>query len=130
MTNERIATSEDVRLVILRQHTRLEQLLDELEASAVEVLAPNALGEGSASLHAAVKLLHAHFVRHLEYEDEHLGDGERLAHHAEQRARLDGLVHDDAVFSDARTLALEAKSVVHALRRDMAEEHAKLRAVR
>lgn len=129
MTRERIATSEDVRLVILRQHTRLEQLLDELEARAVEVLAKDALGEGSPPLHAAVKLLHAHFVHHLEYEAEHLA-GEGDERHAEQRARLDGLVHDDAVFSDARTLASEAKSVVHDLRRNMAEEHARLHATR
>ena len=126
----------DVRLAIFRQHTRLAQLLDELEAHANAVIAG---GEEGAALRKALDVLHSRFVRHLEYEETHLprwlppaaeGAGALLGDHSDQRSRLKGLVHDRDVFGDGRGLALEARAFVHLLRKDLAEEDAKLRALR
>ena len=123
---------DDVRLAILRQHTHLTQLLDELEASANAVLSNG--GDGKA-LRDALDALHARFVRHLDYEELHLKGVLRdssdlvLGDHAEQRRRMNGLVHDRDVFGDPRGLAREARTFAHVLRKDLAAEEAKLRAL-
>jgi len=119
---------EDVKTAIFRQHTQLAQLLDELEASADAVLAKG--GDGAA-LRGALDALHARFDKHLEYEQSHLSGATKavLGDHAEQRARMKGLVHDRDVFGDPQGLAREARAFVHALRKGLAEEDAKLRAL-
>ena len=133
------ASLHEVRLAILRQHTQLAQLLDELESHANRVIK----GEYCTSaLHDALVLLHSRFGRHLDYEETRLlpllGAAPRdaanvlraaLGDHADQRARIDGLLHDRTVFTDARTLAREALAFVHAIRVDMAEEDSGLRAL-
>jgi hypothetical protein len=131
---------EDVRLAIFRQHTQLEQLLDELEARANAVLAGE---DGASRLRDSLRITHTRFLRHLAYEESRLvpwlrlhvtaGDDferELLAEHVEQRARADGLLHDASVYTDARTFAREALTFVHAIRRDMAEEDTRLRSLR
>lgn len=132
MEAQRATTLDEVRLAILRQHSGIAQLLDELEAHAAAVIA----GRGERRLvHTAVTVLQTRLLRHLDFEEEHLppfldgGEG-LLADHADQRARIAGLVHDDVVFSDASTLAREAVGLVHVLRKDMIDEEAKLRALR
>lgn len=131
MDTQRTTSLDDVRLAIFRQHTQLAQLLDELEEHAAAVL--DGRGE-RASLHTALTLLQTRFLRHLAYEETHLPSflaGEALlADHPEQRLRMDGLVHDDVVFSDASTLAHEAQAFVRAIRKDIVEEDSKLRALR
>jgi len=131
---------DDVRLAIFRQHTQLAQLLEELEASADAVLSRR--GDGAA-LRRALDALQARFVRHLDYEELHLASvlprgssgiaGEAakalLGDHAEQRVRMSGLVHDRDVFGDPEGLAREARAFVHVLRKDLAEENARLRAL-
>ncbi len=132
----------DVRLAIFRQHTQLEQLSDELETHALAVIA--GAGERKllgAALCGALETLNTQFVRHLDYEEEHLvkwlpvlqidDDPEQslLADHGEQRSRMRGLLHDRDVFGDPRTLATEALAFVHHLRRDLADEDAKVRAL-
>jgi hypothetical protein len=49
-----------------------------------------------------------------------------LADHGEQRARIDGLLHDARVFADPKTLAREAIAFVHMIRGEMADEDAAL----
>lgn len=128
-------TLADVQLAILRQHTQLGQLIDELEANADAVLAGR--GDGKA-LNDALALVHMRFVRHLEYEDAHLAkclppteSGEPvLGDHSDQRSRLSGLLHDRDVFGDPRTFAREVLTFVHQVRKDIAEENAKVRALR
>ena len=119
---------DDVKTAIFRQHTQLAQLLDELEASADAVLGKG--GDGEA-LRRALDALRVRFDKHLEYEESHLSGATKalLGDHAEQRARMKGLVHDRDVFGDSQGLAREARAFAHALRRDLAEEGAKLRAV-
>lgn len=129
-------TLDEVRLAIFQQHSRLAQLIDELEEHANAVRATG--GDGKA-LSGALGLLHSRFLSHLEYEEKHLTDwlpepeGDTrdalLGDHDEQRARMKGLVHDRAVFGDPRTLAAEVMAFVHFLRKDMSAEDAKLRAL-
>jgi hypothetical protein len=116
---------DDVRLAIFRQHTQLAQLLDELETNADAVLTNGADGQ---ALRSTIDALHARFARHLEYEESHLAS-ELSGDHAEQRRRMKGLVHDREVFGDPRGLAREARAFAHVLRKDIAEEDAKLRAL-
>jgi hypothetical protein len=128
---------EEIRLAILRQHTQLAQLIDEVEAHANAVLT-NA-GEESA-MRTALALLHTRFLRHLDYEEAHLTKwlpetetapgAALLGDHDEQRLRIKGLLHDSEVFGDPRTLARETLAFVHHLRKDMTDEDAKLRALR
>lgn len=117
---------DDVKTAIFRQHTQLAQLLDELEASADAVLAKG--GDGEA-LRRALDALHVRFDKHLEYEDSHLSGETKalLGDHAEQRARMRGLVHDRDVFGEPQGLARESRAFVHVLRKGLAEEDAKLR---
>jgi hypothetical protein len=132
------AALDDVRLAIFRQHTQLGQLIDELETCANAVL--KARGEGRAALGKALELLHTHFERHLEYEEAQLAKclpagaadarGSLLGDHDDQRSRMNALVHDRDVFSDPCTLAHEALVFVHHLRKEMADEDSKLRALR
>lgn len=132
----RAAELDDIRLAILRQHTQLAQVLDELEEHAHAVVAKR---EDGAATRRLVDVLHTRFVRHLDYEETHLGPWIRaaagagsqlLGDHPEQRRMISGLLHDRAVFEDAQTLAREACACVHILRKDMADEEAKLRALR
>jgi hypothetical protein len=137
-TQQTVATLDEVRLAIFRQHTQLAQLLDELEAHANKVLVSG--GEGK-ELRDALDRLTTRFARHLEYEESHLGKWlaaaatgttgaarERLlGDHDDQRARMRGLVHDRDVFGDARTLSREALAFIHLVRKDMVEEDRKLR---
>ena len=136
MDTELTTTLPDVRLAILRQHTQLAQLLDELEESAQAVIANRADG---AAIRRIIDQLHTRFVRHLDYEETHLGPwigaataggSTLLGDHPEQRHMINGLLHDRAVFEDAQTLAREARVFVHLLRKDMVDEEAKLRALR
>lgn len=134
MDTELRTTLDDVRLAILRQHTQLAQLLDELEESAQAVLANR---EDGAATRRIIDQLHTRFVRHLDYEETHLGPWIRsaaattlLGDHPEQRHMINGLLHDRAVFEDSQTLAREARVFVHLLRVDMVDEEAKLRALR
>lgn len=129
MNTEQVTTTfDDVRLAILRQHTSLSQLLDELEGHANEAILGNV--EGTA-LRKGISLLEARLNHHLEYEEAHLVDwlprtGELLQHHAEQRDRMRGLRHDSAVFGDSRTVAREVLAFVHSLRKDILQENALL----
>ena len=119
---------DDVKLAIFRQHTQLAQLLDELEASADAVLDEGRRRRSPPPSRSSV--LHVRFASHLEYEESHLSEqGRSLGDHGEQRARMKGLVHDRDVFGDPQDLAREARAFVHVLRKDMAEEDAKLRAL-
>lgn len=126
MNNADTSVTGEVRLTILREHSQLAQLLDEIENSARQVLSNASVSP--AALHSALDLLHTRFVRHLEYEDAHLHGSEVTEDHVDQRSRLDGLVHDQAVFGDPRTLAREATCFVHLMRKDMEDEDTKLRA--
>lgn len=134
-TQRHPATLDDVRLAIFRQHTQLAELIDELEAHAMAVLAGG--GEGKA-LSDALELLNARLVRHLEYVEVHLAkwlpaatatevSQSLLANHGDQRSRLRGLLHDRDVFGDPRTFAREVLTFVHYLRKDIAGEDEKLR---
>lgn len=129
---------DDERLALHRQHTQLAQMLDELEASANAVLS----GKGEArTLHGALGALHTRLLRHLEYEETKLPSWGRekggecraavarllLEDHGEQRRRIEGLAHDRSVFSDDKTLAREALTFAHALRRDIEKEDKALR---
>jgi hypothetical protein len=90
-------------------------------------------------MNEALELLHARFIRHLEYEETHLstwlpahattGAEAVLGDHDEQRSRIRGLAHDRAVFGDPRTVAREALAFVHHLRAEMDDEDGKLRAL-
>lgn len=130
---------EDLRLAIFRQHTQLEQLLDEVEGCASAVMTDRA---AASRLRDAVRILHARFLRHLAFEEERLlpwlrsnGRSDEVLErtmqeeHAEQRRRAEGLLHDASVFDDAQSFAREALTFVHAIRRDMAAEDARLRAI-
>ncbi len=139
-TEHATATLQDVRLALFRQHTQLSQLLDELESHAKGVLAGN---DCAGSLSDAIILLHRRFVRHLDFEETRLEplldtapnkEGAALvraalADHADQRARIDGLLHDRMVFTDPKSVAREAMAFVHTIRVDMVEEDAGLRAL-
>jgi hypothetical protein len=129
----------EVRLAVLRQHTQLAQLFDELEQRAQAVIACTGGGidDEARALKEALSVLVTRFSRHLEYEEANLrpwltseNRGTLLSDHDDQRQRARGLVHDRDVFADPRTLARAALAFVHALRKDMAEEEAQLRAVR
>lgn len=126
------ATLEDVRLAIFRQHTQLAQLLDEAEACAQAVARGS---DGARQLAHALELLHERFVKHLAFEESHLGPllprgTELFGDHQTQRAQSEGLFRDRRVFSDPKTVAAEALVFVHTLRRDMAEEDGVLRSLR
>lgn len=125
----------EVRLAVLRQHTQLRQLLDELEQHANAVVG-GAVADRAKPLDDALGLLLTRFSRHLDYEEVHLGRwlaaggrGKLLGDHEDQRRRLRGLAHDRDVFDDPRTVAREALAFIHLLRTDMAEEEAELRAL-
>ena len=125
-------TLDEVRLAIFRQHTQLAQLLDELELHAKAVL--DGSGEARA-LNDALEVLNIRFTRHLAYEEPHLAKWlprapSLLGDHDDQRLRMEGLVHDRAVFEDPRTLAHEALAFVRVVRADMVDEDRKLRALR
>ena len=130
-TRRTSTTLDDVRLAIFRQHTQLSQLLDELELHAKAVL--DGTGEAK-TLNDALELLSTRFLRHLEYEEAHLTPltpaASLLGDHDDQRWRVKGLIHDRAVFGDPKTLAHEALAFVRLLRKDMADEDEKLRALR
>lgn len=115
---------DEVRLAILRQHAQIAELLDELEAAADAVLTK---GSDGGALQHALDALHVRFIKHLEYEEFHLGSVADLGEHVEQRRRMRGLVHDRDVFGDRRGLAREARAFVHVLRKELAEETARLR---
>lgn len=131
------ATLHDVRIAILRQHTRIEQLIDELEAQATAVLAG---GEHVAALNEAVALFKTRFERHLEYEEANIPKWlpppqpgvvhSLLADHADQRLRIRELLHDRDVFGDPRSFAREVVTFVHCMRKDMAAEDDELRHLR
>lgn len=125
METHRPENLDDVRLAILRQHTQLLQLLDELETNADAVLAKG--GDGEA-LRRAVDALHVRFTHHVEYEQSHLSRW-LPKDHGEQSARMNGLVHDRDVYGDPRALAHEARAFVHSLRKELAEEAATLRSL-
>ena len=138
-TERGVAALHDVRLAIYRQHTQLAQLLDELESHASGVIEGD---DCAGSLNDALVWLHRRLVSHLEFEEARLAPllkavpegraaGLRASFddHAEQRARIDGLLHDRKVFSDPRTLAREALAFVHTMRADMADEDAGLRSL-
>jgi hypothetical protein len=133
METARTTTLDDVRLAILRQHTQLRQLLDEVELHAKAVLTGG--GDGT-KLEAGLGLLHTRFTKHLEYEETHLapwanrGPMPLLGDHEEQRERMDGLLHDRSVFGDPRTLAREACAFVHLLSKEMQDEETALRELR
>jgi hypothetical protein len=120
-TQRSVATHEDVKLVILRQHTQLAELLDELESSADVVLVKGGNGE---ALRGALDALESRFVKHLEYEE--ANHPTFATNHVEHRARMKGLVHDRDVFGDPRGLAREARAFVHLLRKDLADEDRRL----
>lgn len=129
------ASLDEVRLAVLRQHKQLAQLLDELEQHAKAVVGGAVVAEAKP-LDDALSLLLTRFSRTLDYEDVHLSEcippgkrGTVLCDHEEQRRRAHGLVHDRDVFGDLRTVAREAIAFVHALRKDMADEEARLRAL-
>ncbi len=132
------ASLNEVRLAVLRQHTQLAQLLDELEQHANAAIAcTGSFVDEARPLNEALGLLLARFSRHLDYEETQLAPwltaqnrGTLLSDHDDQRRRALGLVHDRDVFGDPRTLARAALAFVHALRKDMADEEAQLRAVR
>ena len=115
---------DDIRLSILRQHTQLGQLLDELEGAAKDV--QGGIAESPTALHHALDLFYVSFMRHLDFEETHLGT-QLNGDHVDQRSRVEGLVHDRSVFADARTLAAEASVFVHAIRKDMKLEEDNLR---
>lgn len=133
-----LTSLEDVRLAVLRQHTQLAQLLDELEASANGVLANT---ESPSRMSDAIRILHTRFTRHLAFEEANLapiverftsGPAEVQSmrdEHVEQRAQIDGLLHDAAVFGDPSSFAREALAFVHAIRRDMVAEELWLRGI-
>lgn len=138
MTTDDIGPSslEDVRTAIFRQHAQIEQLVDELESHANEVVA----GKDHVSrLRDAVRILHTRFLRHLDFEEtklvpllrrtpeRHSDAAALVVEHAEQRAQIDGLLHDVAVFSDPASFARAALAFVHVLRRDMTAEELWLR---
>jgi hypothetical protein len=138
-TEHETPTLADVRLAILRQHTQLAQLLDELETQAAGVVNGD---DCVACLNDALVLIHRRFLRSLEFEETRLppllsvlaqecsaGLRESLADHVDQRARIEGLIHDRVVFTDPKTLAREALAFVHRVRVDMVEEDAGLRAL-
>ena len=116
---------DDVKLAILRQHTQLLQLLDELETNADAVLAKG--GDGEALRHA-VDAVHVRFTHHVEYEKSHLSRW-LPNDHGEQNDRMKGLVHDHGVYRDPQALAREARAFVHSLRKELAEEAATLRSL-
>ena len=129
------ASLNEVRLAILRQHTQLAQLLDELELHAKAVIG-GAVADEAKPLNDALALLLTRFSRHLDYEEANLAQwippgkrGTLLGDHQDQRGRAHGLVHDRDVFGDPRTLAREALAFVHTLRKDMAAEEELLRAL-
>lgn len=132
-TQPTIAALEDVRLAISRQHTQLAQLMDELEAHAEGLLQGK---ECSAALNDALVLFHGRFVRHLDFEESRLSPllsgmhtaaaltlKTSMAEHKDQRERADGLLRDREIFADLRTLAREALTFVHMIRKDLAEEN-------
>lgn len=139
MDTQRTATLGDVRLAIFRQHTQLEQLSDELEAHAMAVVSGGERSLAGKALNQALELLNTHFVRHFDYEEAHLArwlawidddpDHSLLGDHGDQRSRMQGLLHDRDVFGDPCTLAHEALAFVHHLRKDLADEDAKIRAL-
>lgn len=138
-TEQELAELHGVRLAVYRQHTQLSQLLDEVELHATGVLRGD---DCAGSLKDALVLLHRRFVKHLDFEETRLvpllsaarsgataGIRAALADHAEQRARIDGLLRDVTIFSDPKTVAHEAITFVHVMRVDMTEEDAGLRAL-
>lgn len=138
MDIEDIAPSslDDVRMAILRQHTQLAQLVDELEGHANDVVKD---ADAASRMRDAVRILHTRFLRHLAFEEaklvpllqrseERAREAKALVEeHAEQRAQVDGLLHDVAVFSDPPSFAKAALTFVHSLRRDMTAEELWLR---
>ena len=124
------ATLDDVRLEILRQHTQIAQLTDELETHAAAVVASGGHHRALASaLNAALDRLSSQFARHLDYEETH-SDVAPLGDHTDQRCRLQGLLHDREVFGDLCTVAREALAFAHQLRSDIAAEDGKVRGLR
>lgn len=132
-TQQAPASLSEVRLAVLRQHTQLAQLLDELEAHAKAVIG-GAVADEAKPLDDALALLLKRFARHLDYEEANLAQwippakgGTLLGDHEDQRRRVRGLVHDRDVFGDPQTLAREALAFIHTLRKDMADEEEQLR---
>lgn len=140
MDTERIlSTLDEVRLAIYRHHTQLAQLLDELEVHANAVIAG---GDDIAALHGALGTLQTRLFRHIDFEEAQLPKWLRAAgpaaaetaralleDHPEQRRKMDGLIHDRAVFSDGKVLAREALTFAHVLRKDIEKEEKALRAM-
>lgn len=135
-TQHATASLNEVRLAVLRQHTQLGQLLDEVELHAKAVVG-GAVVDEAKPLSDALGLLLTRFSRHLDYEDAHLPQwippgkrGTLLDDHEDQRRLALGLVHDSDVFGgDPQTLAHEALAFVHTLRKDIAYEAEQLRAL-
>ena len=135
-TQQAPASLDEVRLAVLRQHTQLGQLLDELEAHAKAVIG-GAVDDEGKPLDDALALLLARFTRHIDYEEAHLAQwippakrGKLLGDHEEQRRLVRGLAHDRGVFGDPQTIAREALAFVHTLRKDMVDEEEQLRPLR
>lgn len=137
------ATLNDARLAILRQHTQIAQLADELETQAVAVVESGVHDSGqSKALNVALDLLATHLVRHLDYEEAHLpkwlpapgvdrdSDTSVLRDHSAQRSHVAGVLRDRDVFADPRTVAREALAFVHRLRKDLGDEQLEVRSLR
>ncbi len=132
---------DDVRIAVFRQHKQLEQLLDEVESEANDVLRGPLRARGGRP-RDALRILHTRFLRHLAYEELRLVPFLRrqatstedpaaslLEEHEEQRALVDGLLHDSAIYGDPRVFAREALGFVRAIREDMASEESRMRAM-
>jgi hypothetical protein len=138
-TEERNTTLQDVTLAVLRQHAQLVQMMDELESLASGVLEGK---ECAPALKDAIVTFHERFVRYLDFDESRLMPligamraevasslRATCSEHPDLRDRIDGLMHDRTVFTDARTLAHEAITFVHLVRADLAEEDSALHAL-
>ena len=138
-TEHKVAALYDVRLAIFGEHEQLAELVNELESHANGVIKGDC---STALLDAALVLLHGRFVRHLDSEEARLlpllsvapkdvaaALRGLLGEHADQRARIDGLLQDRTIFTDVRTLAREALTFVREIRLDIADEDAALRSL-
>jgi hypothetical protein len=138
-TEERNTTLQDVKLAVLRQHAQLVQMMDELEGLARGVLDGK---DCAPALKDAIVTFHERFVRYLDFDDSRLlpllgamradvasSLRATCSEHRDLRDRVDGLLHDRTVFTDAATLAHEAITFVHLVRADLAEEDSALHAL-
>lgn len=125
---------------VRRQHVRLAALFDEIEAAAQLVLSdPDRIGV----LKGSIAALRGQLLAHLEYEEAHLFAALRAMgpwgaeradamseEHSGQRSDIDALVHDAAALKSCDTIAHEALSFVHRMRKDTADEDALVASLR